>query len=367
MTQTYTKPDRRQAVPEQERACAVLFKALIDKVFEPCYCKDDWGDTCVTDAETGDVLVRVYATDKLLRAAWPRSAGGSFLAVKRQQHREHDKASPPAGTGFKQTDDLASFKGNMPECLWHFLRERLPVAWTEVTGDQMPEALLSLFTTRFEPARGEGLYLGDLRVRMTCEPSIYTAVYRRVRGDTRPLEDASDSSDAAAYVFANTALRYANLPVYETLRRPLKVPMPGGGVAALPRDCQVLQARQEVVANADTDTAPASTSDTDATGILHAGVGVIAGRAVEYDKASTEERSFPEVARRFNQRTGLNLNARQAVVFLQVLKQVRRDMAPAFHRDSFVDEACYIALEAEYAAQGLPVHTPQQAGDDQPC
>jgi hypothetical protein len=82
--------------------------------------------------------VRVYATDELLRAAWPRSAGGSFLAVKRQKHRDHDKALPPADTGFKQTDVLASFKGNMAECLWYFLRERLPVAWMEVTGDQMP-------------------------------------------------------------------------------------------------------------------------------------------------------------------------------------------------------------------------------------
>ena len=103
-----------------------------------------------------------------------------------------------------------------------------------------------------------------------------------------------------------------------------------------------------------------------APGILADAHGVIASRAAEYDRGKDEERSFPEIARRFNQRTGLNMNARQAVVFLQVLKQVRRDKAPGLHRDSFVDEACYIALEAEYAAQGMPVHT-QQDKQEKPC
>ena len=102
-------------------------------------------------------------------------------------------------------------------------------------------------------------------------------------------------------------------------------------------------------------------TDTNAVALLEDSRKTIDNRASEYDQGSAEERAFPEIARRFNQRTGLNINARQAVVFLQVLKQVRRDTAPGFHRDSFVDEACYIALEALYAAQGMPVKTGKDA------
>lgn len=102
---------------------------------------------------------------------------------------------------------------------------------------------------------------------------------------------------------------------------------------------------------------PPAVSGTDARDLLEDAKKTIDNRASEYDRNHQEERSFPEIARRFNQRTGLNINARQAVVFLQVLKQVRRDTAPFFHRDSFVDEACYLALEAEYAQQGMPVRT----------
>ena len=131
----------------------------------------------------------------------------------------------------------------------------------------------------------------------------------------------------------------------------------------LPPPCEGRAAHmvRDALVPAEAPVAQGQWADTNAVALLEDSKETLGNRASEYDRHKAEERSFPEIARRFNQRTGLNINARQAVVFLQVLKQVRRDTAPGFHRDSFVDEACYIALEALYAAQGMPVKTGKDA------
>ena len=140
---------------------------------------------------------------------------------------------------------------------------------------------------------------------------------------------------------------------FECYLRPLEVAAPEQDAAA------EAGARSDLMTQIQgrVSSEPPAVSGADARDLLEDAKKTIDNRASEYDRNHQEERSFPEIARRFNQRTGLNINARQAVVFLQVLKQVRRDTAPFFHRDSFVDEACYLALEAEYAQQGMPVRT----------
>ena len=146
---------------------------------------------------------------------------------------------------------------------------------------------------------------------------------------------------------------------FECYLRPLEVAAPEQDAAAEAgaRSDLMTQIQGRVSSEPPVEVDASAVSGADARDLLEDAKKTIDNRASEYDRNHQEERSFPEIARRFNQRTGLNINARQAVVFLQVLKQVRRDTAPFFHRDSFVDEACYLALEAEYAQQGMPVRT----------
>lgn len=58
--------------------------------------------------------------------------------------------------------------------------------------------------------------------------------------------------------------------------------------------------------------------------------------------------SMTRIAAYFNLRTGLNITARQAAIFLECLKDVRSDMNPG-HRDSIVDRCGYSAIKWECA------------------
>lgn len=74
-------------------------------------------------------------------------------------------------------------------------------------------------------------------------------------------------------------------------------------------------------------------------------------RAKEYDKRGTSERSMERIVKIFNAYyPEARMTVSQGWNFMKILKDVRLEGAPEFHRDSAVDGVSYQSLYAEQVA-----------------
>ena len=89
---------------------------------------------------------------------------------------------------------------------------------------------------------------------------------------------------------------------------------------------------------------------TTADSILNEGLETLKQRGKEYD-ATGGERSMLKTVSLFNHLTGHQLTVADGWKFMQFLKMVRIQQAPA-KRDSYVDLANYVALEGEQSLNG---------------
>lgn len=95
------------------------------------------------------------------------------------------------------------------------------------------------------------------------------------------------------------------------------------------------------------ETQPTKPAHRTATAIADASLQHIRDRAKTYDKDGTAERSMARTVAVFNQITGHDLNEADGWTFMVLLKMVRQQQAPAYHRDSAEDAFAYMALLAE--------------------
>lgn len=87
-------------------------------------------------------------------------------------------------------------------------------------------------------------------------------------------------------------------------------------------------------------------------------------RGQTYDQPKGE-RSAAATASAFNAITGHELNETDIWLMLLLLKLVRQENAPAFHRDSAEDTVAYSALYAEsLATNGIPQTTNQHSQEN---
>ena len=70
-------------------------------------------------------------------------------------------------------------------------------------------------------------------------------------------------------------------------------------------------------------------------------------RGKTYDPEIGQERSMEKITEAFNIMTGHELSIADGWLFMQILKEVRQQTSPEFHRDSMIDKLSYVLLEAE--------------------
>ena len=70
-------------------------------------------------------------------------------------------------------------------------------------------------------------------------------------------------------------------------------------------------------------------------------------RGKTYDPTSGQERNMEQIVEAFNALTGHELGIADGWIFMQIVKGVRQQNSPEFHKDSMIDKLSYVLLEAE--------------------
>lgn len=86
-------------------------------------------------------------------------------------------------------------------------------------------------------------------------------------------------------------------------------------------------------------------------------------RGKTYDPASGQERSMEQITKAFNAATGHELSVADGWIFMQIVKEVRQQNSPEFHKDSMIDKLSYVLLEAEERMKNCEPASGMTVGD----